>query len=53
MHSKKSLFVTENSPDGIFAARKTIFSISYLLFVLQRTMNEAKSKHPYLNYYNL
>jgi hypothetical protein len=38
MHSKKSLFVKENSQGGIFAARKTTFFIS---FVLKRTMNEA------------
>ncbi len=46
LHTEKSLFVTENTQDGIFAARKTTFSILYLIFVLQRTINEAKANVP-------
>jgi hypothetical protein len=46
LHTGKSLFVTENSQDGIFAARKATFSIPYLIFVFQRTINEAKANVP-------
>jgi hypothetical protein len=46
LHTGKSLFVTENSQDGIFAARKTTLSMPYLIFVLQRTIYEAKANVP-------